>query len=708
MTNGTAPDKINSAQHYLQRGWLVVPLHDVSAGACSCGNGDPEHTRRQGGKHPIYANWQAMPLRTPAAVAAVWSARPSANVGIATGRSSGVWVLDTDPDNGGDAALRDLVNTYGPLPMTYQVITGSGGLHHYFAMPPDFEPTNRRGQLAVGLDVRGTGGQVVAPPSVSGKGAYVVALDAPVAQAPRWLLDLIRPPAYEPRSSNLEIGARDSSNLERGPAYARAAVNELIGELGNAAEGTRNETAFRVACRLHELAAAPWSGLSHDEALGAYLAGAERADGAGASGFPEAEAMDVWGKAGRRTLGQAAQLPPSIFGGEVLQAVAVPPFLAGGIAAAPIPPATLIHNPPAFGGTDDLGGPQPPMDLADALIAEMLDSAGLDLVPPLEPLIDGVLVRDSLARIYGPSGHGKSFVALDIAAAVGTGRAWHGHVATAGPVVYLVAEGARGIRKRVRAWERHHGATMTGVRFLPRPVQASGPEWPTLIEACRRLGAALIVIDTQARVTVGVEENSAKETGEVVERMETLRAATGACVLLVHHTGQAAERARGSSAAKAAMQTELGVTKAGRTVTMTFGKQKDADDDVTDLEFVAEVVPLGNDATGRPVDSLVLTSNLLADPRSDAEDLIEATGVLAQECQVFDRGNGATKAEIKSVVVGQHRRMTGEMFLRAWNECVERKILCRVANTSSWRYVAIEDRAAIIEQNTMGAGFVAP
>ncbi|MEE1814247.1 AAA family ATPase [Streptomyces sp. SP18ES09] len=253
-------------------------------------------------------------------------------------------------------------------------------------------------------------------------------------------------------------------------------------------------------------------------------------------------------------------------------------------------------------------------DPADALLAELLDTNALDNMPTLEPLVGDLLHLDSLARIIGPSGHMKSFVVIDIAAHVGTGKPWHGHHVTQGTVVYLVAEGHRGIRKRVRAWEKHHGMKMDNVLFLPRPVQTRGPEWDTWIEAMRRLAPSLIVIDTQARVSVGVEENSNTELGLVVERLDDLRRATGACVLPIHHTGHIGEHGRGASAAKGALQSEFHVSKKGDNasniiVTMKVGKQKD-DEEGDDLQFGLRVVTLDGEQKpdGRPVTSVVLES----------------------------------------------------------------------------------------------------
>ncbi|MFI2202653.1 AAA family ATPase [Streptomyces sp. NPDC020192] len=250
----------------------------------------------------------------------------------------------------------------------------------------------------------------------------------------------------------------------------------------------------------------------------------------------------------------------------------------------------------------------------ERLLGELLDTDGLDKIKPLEPLVGDLLALNTLARIIGPSGTFKSFVLLDMAGHIGTGMKWHGHYVRQGTVVYLVAEGEQGVRKRVRAWEQHRGLRMDNVRFLPRPVQAASPEWDVLIEAMRRVRPALIVIDTQARVTLGVEENSNTEMGRVVDRMDQLRISTGACVTLVHHTGHVGEHGRGASAVKGALQSELHVSKKGDRIpntvlTIKSAKQKDEDQD-GDLQFGLKKISLDGEfkPDGRPVTSLVLES----------------------------------------------------------------------------------------------------
>ncbi|MFK4037615.1 AAA family ATPase [Nonomuraea wenchangensis] len=274
-----------------------------------------------------------------------------------------------------------------------------------------------------------------------------------------------------------------------------------------------------------------------------------------------------------------------------------------------------------FGPTDESDELPPwPSEIPDqleaqvqALMGELLDSDALDDIPALEPLVADVLFLDTVTRLHGPSGTFKSFLTLSLAGAVGTGTPWHGRAVKQGTAVYIVAEGIKGMRKRVRAWEQHHGVLMTGVRFLPRPVQIKSPEWVALIEVCRRLEAVLIIIDTQARSTVGVNENDNTEMGVILDLMERMRTATGACVLTVHHTGhENTERGRGASAMKGGMQTELSVSRKGKEfadtrITLDMPKQKD-DEEQPVGTFRPFRVQLDGEAKedGTPITSVVL------------------------------------------------------------------------------------------------------
>ena len=142
-----------AAASYAARGWAVFPL-------------------QPGGKEPLTPHGFKDASIYPEAIAGWWRRWPAANVAIATGTLSGVAVLDIDPRNGGDESLRDLEARYGPLPDTPTVLTGGGGQHYYFAIPKGMTVRSRR--LAPGVDLKGEGGYVVAPPSVHPSGQRYV------------------------------------------------------------------------------------------------------------------------------------------------------------------------------------------------------------------------------------------------------------------------------------------------------------------------------------------------------------------------------------------------------------------------------------------------------------------------------------------------------------------------------------------------------
>lgn len=182
-----ATTNLDAALAYAARGWRVIPIPP-------------------GRKHPGIAAWQREGTTDAARIRHWWSAAPDHGVGIVTGATSGLWVLDIDVagDKAGDDTLAELEAAYEALPATHEVITGSGGRHLYFAWPADQEIRNSAsGVLGPGIDVRGEGGQVLAPPTVHPNGQpYALEASAPdhLAPAPDWLLGLLRAAEAEPEA----------------------------------------------------------------------------------------------------------------------------------------------------------------------------------------------------------------------------------------------------------------------------------------------------------------------------------------------------------------------------------------------------------------------------------------------------------------------------------------------------------------------------
>jgi RecA-family ATPase len=296
----------------------------------------------------------------------------------------------------------------------------------------------------------------------------------------------------------------------------------------------------------------------------------------------------------------------------------------------------LGDEPPASaGGTPDEGaraeGSAPSDAFAAKLRASLLTTDELDSIPDPDPLIEDILMRDSLAWLYGKPGHGKSFVALDWAGHIATGRPWWGRAVAPGPVLYLVAEGVRGIRRRVRAWEQHHGTRMTGVTVLPMAVQLlNWTELTALVDLVADLQPAMVVLDTQSRVAVGAEENSAAEMSRLVDAMERIREASEACVLTVHHAPRTGDNLRGSTTLEGAAITIVRATRDGGRVRLVCDKQKDDPEfDPIDLRFesVGESVVLVPDNDVQlidPVDRVVSLLDRVGAPPDAGRDRCRA------------------------------------------------------------------------------------
>lgn len=179
-------------------------------------------------------------------VRAWWGETPDANIGIATGRVSGLVVVDIDGDEGEESFL-ELQREHGTIPDTLWARTGSGGWHLYFQHPGK-DVRNSAGRLAPHVDVRGESGYIVAPPSVHPCGEpYRWHTDTKPVDPPAWLVDLLCPPPPPPRKP-IRVGTAS--------AYAEAALNAEADAVANAPRGTRNHTLNAAAFSLGQLVAA--------------------------------------------------------------------------------------------------------------------------------------------------------------------------------------------------------------------------------------------------------------------------------------------------------------------------------------------------------------------------------------------------------------------------------------------------------------------
>lgn len=168
------------ALDYAKRGFATLPLYGIMAAGCACGNPDCASP----GKHPNIANGLKAASNDPDVIPHIFKNK-FGNIGIATGPVSGIFVVDIDGP-AGEASLEN----FPALPETLSSSTGRG--RHLFFRYPIRKVYTRAGKFAPGLDIRGDGGYVVAPPSMHYSGvAYQFMNDAAIAEAPDWLLDII-------------------------------------------------------------------------------------------------------------------------------------------------------------------------------------------------------------------------------------------------------------------------------------------------------------------------------------------------------------------------------------------------------------------------------------------------------------------------------------------------------------------------------------
>ncbi len=210
----------------------------------------------------------------------------------------------------------------------------------------------------------------------------------------------------------------------------------------------------------------------------------------------------------------------------------------------------------------------------------ILGRSELARLPRPEPLIDNTLDKRTLTFLAGPPGSAKSFVALDWAASIATGTPWLGRASQRGRVLYVAAEGAFGLDARLDAWEQDRDVTIKDDDFhvIGEAVQVAEPsslKW--LRGVVETADYALVVIDTLARSSLGLNESSSSEMGAFVRAVDDLRnAMSSGSIVVLHHASKAGAILRGSSALEGAADTVYVTTKRQYgSILLTRAKRKD-------------------------------------------------------------------------------------------------------------------------------------
>lgn len=248
------------------------------------------------------------------------------------------------------------------------------------------------------------------------------------------------------------------------------------------------------------------------------------------------------------------------------------------------------------------------------LYMDQLDAPG----PEHEFLVSGWLSKGDRSIIGGASRSGKSFLATEIGLRIAHGQPVFGFPTIKGLVIYQCGEGARGMKKRLRAWRKHHEIAFTRDTpfvLLQRPIDLyQGEDTEKLIEDIRavakgypEIGLALVIIDTLATATPGADENSGKDMSLVMQNMTKINEAIGAHVCLVHHLNAGGVKLRGHTSVYANVDQVIMVHRNAENGirSVYLDKQKD-DEDGSRLQFELLQVHVGGiDTLGNPITSCV-------------------------------------------------------------------------------------------------------
>jgi hypothetical protein len=293
-------------------------------------------------------------------------------------------------------------------------------------------------------------------------------------------------------------------------------------------------------------------------------------------------------------------------------------------------------------------------------MAHELDDADEDFN---DEIVEGVLGRGSMAALYGDSNSGKTFLAIDIGAAVGRGVPWLGRNTEMGLVVYLATEAPRSVQRRLKAYQRHRGIKVPGFAIVRSPINlyeenadtAAVEALVSKIEAQYGRKVTLIIGDTLARISAGANENSGEDMGVVLRNCDRIVQGTGATFLWIHHTGKEQARGmRGWSGMRAAIDTEIEIVADDSTGihSAEITKQRDLGGKGDRFGFRLEPVLLGTNPWGKSRSSCVVVSTDAPPKRQRAKRPSEIAGAIVEV--LTQRGSGMKKSALVKHFENRH------------------------------------------------------
>lgn len=527
--NGSTKLK-EAALIYVAEGFSVIPLHWLSAKKCSCGKSDCASPA----KHPLTQHGLKDASSDPAIVKDWWKKFPKANIGVCTGQaSSGLTVIDFDLAKGCDPD--SLI-----MPATLKVETG-GGFHAWFKS--SVEIRNSAGKLGQGIDIRGWGGYVVAPPSIHHTGrTYKFINENPIAEFPEELFKLLQPEPVADSEEDPQL------ILGYSPDMADFAL-----------EGSRNDFLTKIGGRLRR------QGFSPSEIESALLASnQERCN----PPLPDREVRQIARSVGRYI--PAQQLDSQI---EEEPELILP---------------DLDDSPDSQPGQDQ--DSQPDFDpcaairepLLGAMTADEFDAA---VFPPMEMVLQG-LYKGEWGLIVGVGSIGKTTLLLNICVSLACGRPFLPIVPEniqPKRILFVDFEGPdKKLQKHVRVIRKvltsaENALVGKNLNFVVEPEINGRPWRMTDLKSLQNLAAFiqqrkidLVIIDTLSQAGgVKDENNNAEVQQKIVLPIRRMARHCDVAILFVHHEGRGKQqegahdmqyRGRGATALMDASRYQISAT----------------------------------------------------------------------------------------------------------------------------------------------------
>lgn len=304
----------------------------------------------------------------------------------------------------------------------------------------------------------------------------------------------------------------------------------------------------------------------------------------------------------------------------------------------------------------DLSRDESPKSMRDKL----LSISQLANIKPALPMVDKLLYQGTLAQIAGDPGSFKTFFTLGLACAVASNLdSWETYaVAKHGPVIYVAAEGVSGVRARILAWceDQNVDPDTLNLHLYPEPIQlGSYNEIDELTNLAVDLGAVLVIFDTRARCTSDLNENDATEQDVAIRHAEKIRMASGATVLMIHHSARGGTAGRGSNAWDGAVWSDMRLSASGNVVKVLCQKHKDAESHC-EHEFAMKKHTIGEDLMPDTDEEMRKTLICVAkETLPDSDEVVGNTnGAILKLLREEALENGYSAKEIEERVDSNH------------------------------------------------------